>query len=199
MGRGVIVADGAQDQSGAGAPQEPPNAHDEEQGRVDEGVVPEQQPADPGEVGEAGQVEMRRRIALHPDIAGADEAGESQPEDGQRQSRGDLVGRQPHGEDAEQGGEQQARPGPAEGAEPGRSGLGGDGEPGGRAEHHHALDAEIEHAGALDHEFADAGQDQRCRRRQHRDEHHLDDVEADDVEAHGVTLAPAPPGTIRTW
>jgi len=194
VGRGVIVADGAQGQPGAGAPQEPPHPRDEEEGRVHEGVVPEQQPADAGQVGEAGKVEMGSRIALHPDIAGADEAGESEPQDGQRQPRGDLVGRQNHGEQAEEGGEQQARAGPAEGTEPGRSGPGGDGEAGGRAQHHHALDAEIEHAGALHDEFADAGQDQRRRRRQHRDEDHLDDV-----EAHGIPLAPAPPGTIRTW
>ena len=37
----------------------------------------------------------------------------------------------------------------------------GDGEGGDRTRQHHALDAEIEHAGALDHELADAGEQER--------------------------------------
>ena len=37
------------------------------------------------------------------------------------------------------------------------------GEAADRAHHHHALDAEIEHAGALDHQFADGGDQQRRR------------------------------------
>ena len=37
----------------------------------------------------------------------------------------------------------------------------GDGEGGDRTRQHHALDAEIEHAGALDHQLADAGEQER--------------------------------------
>jgi hypothetical protein len=48
----------------------------------------------------------------------------------------------------------------ARNADPGRSGQVSRAEAGDRAHDHHALDAEVQHAGALDHQFADGGDQQ---------------------------------------
>ena len=46
MRREVVVADGAQDQAGAGAVEEPPDADDQREREIDEGVLAEQDAAD---------------------------------------------------------------------------------------------------------------------------------------------------------
>ena len=57
---------------------------------------------------------------------------------------------------------------PQQRADQGRAGEIGAGKAAGRAHDHHALDAEIEHAGALDDEFAGRRQQQRRRCGDHR-------------------------------
>ena len=85
---------------------------------------------------------------------------------------------------------ERARPaaGPGRRAHQRRAGLHRHREAGGRAQHHHALDAEVEHAGALGDEFAERRDHQRRGGGDDGDEHHLEDV-----EAHA-----AAPGTRRT-
>ena len=57
---------------------------------------------------------------------------------------------------------------PSSAPDEGRAGEIGAREAAGRAHDHHALDAEIEHARALDHEFAGRREQQRRRRGDHR-------------------------------
>ena len=192
--RDVVVPDGAQGQARARAPEEPRHAGDEGDRRVDEGVLPEHQLPDPRQIREAGDREMRRRIALHADVVRAEKSRQAEPEDGQREAGGDLVRRETDREDSEQGGEQEARAGSAERTEKGRVGLRRHREAGGGAEDHHPFETEVEHPRALRDEFADAGEDEGRRGGQDRDEHHLDDVEGHDLLRLPSRLLTAPCG-----
>ena len=96
----------------------------------------------------------------------ADQAGKAKPQKGERKPRRHLVGHQREREKSEEqrhgnAGEQSRRPTPSK-VDPVRSATA---KPAHRAHHHHAFDAEIEHAGALDHQFADGGNQQAALRR----------------------------------
>ena len=56
MRRGVVVADGAQDQSGSRPVQEPPDADDQREREIDEGVLAEQDAADERDIGQARDI-----------------------------------------------------------------------------------------------------------------------------------------------
>ncbi len=85
MRRNVIVADRPQHQPGTGAVEKQPDADDQRQRQIDEAVLAEQDPPDQRNIGQAGDVEMRRRRDALADEAGADQAGQPDAEDGQRQ------------------------------------------------------------------------------------------------------------------
>ena len=72
-----------------------------------------------------------------------------------RQARRDLVGGEPERHQAEQGRERHAGEDRRDHAEKGVVGAEAGGEADRRPDDHHALDAEVEHAGALDDEFAE--------------------------------------------
>ena len=62
------------------------------------------------------------------------------------------------------------------------------------ANHHHALDAQIEHAGSLGNEFAGCRQQQR-----RRGKHHADQDVAQELQAMPPILPPAPGRPLRPW
>ena len=103
---------------------------------------------------------MRHPRARLPDEMFADDAGKPQPEEGQRQPRGHLIGNEPQGEQGEEGGHQHARQTGGQCPYRRRPGDKGGTEPGDRPHHHHALHPEIEYAGPLGDEFAEGGDEQ---------------------------------------
>ena len=106
---------------------------------------------------------MRRRHDLLADKAGADQAGKTDAEDGQRQSGRHLVDRKPERQNAEDPRHRRAGQDAAQRAHEDRTGQVGAAEAAGCADDHHAFDAEVEDAGALDHELAGRRQQQRRR------------------------------------
>ena len=94
VGRDVIVADRPQDEPGAGAIEEPPDADDQREREIDEGVLAEQDAADQRNVGQDRDVKMRRRRDALADEAGADQAGQADAENRQREPGGHLVDRE---------------------------------------------------------------------------------------------------------
>ena len=111
---------------------------------------------------------MRRRRYPLADKTGADQAGQADAEDGQRQTGGDLIDRKAERHQREHQRQQRARENPAERADEDRARKPGAAESAGGADDHHAFDAEIEHARALGHQFAGGRDQQRRRCRQHR-------------------------------
>ena len=99
--RGVVVADRAQHQAGTGAVEEQPDGDDERHREVNERILAEQDAADEWDVGQIRQVEMRRRHDLLADKAGADQAGKTDAENGQRQAGRHLVDRKAERQNAE--------------------------------------------------------------------------------------------------
>ena len=111
---------------------------------------------------------MRRRRDPLADKTGADQAGQADAEDGEREAGGDLIDRKPERHQRENQRQQRAREDPAERAEEDRARKPGAAKSASRADDHHAFDAEIEHARALGHQFAGGRDQQRRRRRKHR-------------------------------
>ena len=181
MRGGVVVAGRAQDQAGPRPVEEEPDADDQRQREVDEGVLAEQDAPDQRDIGEAGNIQMRRRRNLLADEAGADQAGKADAENGQREAGGDLVDRKPQRHQREDQRHQHAGDDAAQRADDDRAGEPGAAEAAGRADDHHALDAEVEHAGAFGHELAGRSQQQRRGGRQHRKDDGLN-------EPHGTPL-----------
>ena len=91
----VVVAGGPQDQAGPRPVKEEPDADDQRQREVHEGVLAEQNTPDQRDIGEARNIQMRRQRNLFADEAGADQAGKADAENGQREAGGDLVDRKP--------------------------------------------------------------------------------------------------------
>ncbi|MHC2844604.1 hypothetical protein ACVINU_007538 [Bradyrhizobium diazoefficiens] len=102
------------------------------------------------------------------DEAGADQAGEPDAENGQREARCDLVDGEPERHQREDQRHQRARDDAEQRADQNRAGQPGAGKAAGRADDHHSLDAEIEHAGALGHELAGRRDQERRRGGEHR-------------------------------
>ena len=120
-----------------------------------------------GKRGEAEPVEIGERRDGPALESLADERGDAEPEDADGEARRHLVGEE---DEHQRGEDERQRRGrePAGGeAEEVRAGERGDGEGGRSAGRHHALDAEIEHAGALGDHLAHGGEEHRRRRRQH--------------------------------
>ena len=88
------------------------------------------------------------------DESRADQPRQAEPENRQRKPGRHLVDGEPEREHGENCRHRHARQDAADGADQGRSGELGAAKAADRAHDHHAFDAEIEHAGALDHEFA---------------------------------------------
>src|SRR5436305_1640489 len=86
MRRSVIVADRAQDQAGARAIEKAPDADDQRDGEVDEGVLAEDHFADQRNVCDVRDVKMRCAVDLLSHIAGADQPGQPDAENGERQA-----------------------------------------------------------------------------------------------------------------
>ncbi len=122
----------------------------------------------PGSVGQERQMKVRGGHDLLADEAGADQARKPDAEDGQRQACCDLIDGESEGQNAEDRRQGRAGENAAQRADQRRPRHIGAGEAAGRADDHHSLDAEIEHAGTLDHQLAGCGQQQRRRSRDDR-------------------------------
>jgi hypothetical protein len=141
----------------AGVAQHVPDRRDQQDGEVDHrGMAEEDRPRDRDgpaclreEVGDGGEGRAG--------IAHAQKRRETDPEERQREPRGDLVRQKNLRQDAEDGRRIMPPPSREEGQRD-ASGFGRDDEAGDRADDHHALDAEVEDAGLLDHELADGRQ-----------------------------------------
>ena len=88
----VVVADGAEHQPGAAAEEEEPDGDRQRDGDVGDRVEAEDELADDRQVGKAGDVDVAEADARLADIGLADQAGEAEPEERQRQAGRDLVG-----------------------------------------------------------------------------------------------------------
>ena len=116
-----------------------------------------------GKAGQNRKIEMRRRHNLLADKAGADQARKTDAEDGQRQSGRDLVDRKSERQNAENPRQRGTGQDAAKRADKDRTGQIGTGEAAGCANDHHALNAEVENAGAFDHKLAGRRQQERRR------------------------------------
>ena len=157
----MIIADGAHFETAAGAIEEHPNRDDKGDGNINERIFAEQNTADYGQTGQHRQVEMRCRHDLLADKTCSDQSGKADAENSQRQAGRDLIDRKAEREDAEDRRQRHAGEDAAQRADSDRAGGPRAGEAAGRTHNHHSLDAEIEHAGALDNEFAGRRQQQR--------------------------------------
>ncbi len=137
---------------------------------IDEGVLAEQHPANQRDVGEAGNIEVHRGRDALADEAGADQAGQADAEDGQRETRCNLVDGEPERHQREHQRHQRARDDAEQRADEDRAGEPRTGKAAGRTDDHHALDAEIEHAGALGHELAGRRDQERRGCGEHRED-----------------------------
>ena len=135
---------------------------------IDESVLAEQDLPDHRQIGQDRQMELRRRHDLVADKARADQSRKADAENRQRKAGRDLVDRKAEREDGENRRQCRARDDAAERADQRRARQIGAGEAAGRAHDHHSFDAEIEHAGTLDNQFAGRRQQQRRRGRDHR-------------------------------
>ena len=142
---------------------------DQQDREVDEGVLAEQDLSDQRDVGEDRDVKMRRLLDPLADEVRADQSRQADTEDRQREAGRDLVDREPQREQREDRRHAGAGRGAGDGADGDRAREIGRREAAGGAHDHHALEAEIEHAGALDDELARCGEQQRRRRRDHRE------------------------------
>ncbi|MGY4416133.1 hypothetical protein ACVWW4_007869 [Bradyrhizobium sp. LB7.1] len=161
----VVVAAGAQDQPRSRAVQEPPDADDQRQREIDEGVLAEQHATDQRDVGQTGDVEMRCRRDALADEASADQAGQTDAEDGQCETRRNLVDRKPERHQREDQRHHRAGDDAEQCANKDRAGQPRTCKAAGGADDHHALDPEIEHAGSFGHELAGRRDQERASRR----------------------------------
>ena len=163
MGRGVVVADRAQHQPLLGAVEEVPEADDQRDREVDEGVLAEDHAPEQRNVGDVRNIEMRGAVDLLSDVARTDQPREADAEDGQRETGRDLIGCKPERQRREDRRERHAAENAAQRADSDRAGVVGARKAAGGADDHHALDAEIQNAGALDDQFAGRRKQQRRR------------------------------------
>ncbi len=181
MARDVVFADGPQGEARAGAHKPIADSARQQHGEINEEILAEDEPADERQIRKAGDVEVRRRCALQADETAADEVGEATPEDRQRKARGDLICGEADRQKREDRRHQHAAEDAREDADHRRIRHIGEGEAGRRADDHHALEAEVEHTGALGDDLADRSQQKRGRRR-HDD--HQDVLDLLRIEAH---------------
>ena len=165
MGGLVTVAHRPDDEPGLGAEHGVGHRRHDDEREIDQEILPEDDGTDEGNVGEARNVQP-----LEVDARLADEAFAHQPRDAEAQqreckARGHLVRHHGEREEAEQQRQHRARDNGRQHADVGVAGHQRRAEARDRAHRHHALDAEIEDARALHHQFADGGEQQRrgCR------------------------------------
>ena len=169
--RGVVgFADRAEHEAAAGAVQEPGHRGDQREGQIDQRVVAEQHRADERSVAEAGDRELRQGVQRRADIVLPEQRAEPDPENGEGEPGGDLVGDEAQSQKPEE--ERERRAGQRAGGGPGIEAAGSRGDRKGahRADQHHALDAEVEDPGFLGHQLAEGREQQRRRRGDHRDQ-----------------------------
>ncbi len=168
VGRGVVVADRAQHQPRACAIEEPPDRRDERERQIDEGILSKQDPADQRQVGQQRDEEMRRRRDLLADEARADQSGQTDAEDGERETGGHLVDCEAEGQQREHRRQGGARRHPAQRPDGGRPADIGAGETAGGAHDHHAFDPEVEHPCPFGDELAGGREQERRGGGEHR-------------------------------
>ena len=167
-------ADGAHQQAGARAIEEP--LHDDEQGQrsIDQHVEAEQKRPDQRDIAQPRDRDALESLDGRADKTAADEGRQADAEQGQRKAGGNLVGLQRQREESEEQRQRHPRQHAGNEAEREAAGLAGDGEARDRATEHHAFDAKVQHARALDDKFAEARINQRRggadRARQDRDQ-----------------------------
>ena len=128
------------------------------------------------DIGEAGDVKMRRRRDLLADEAGADQARQPDAQNGQCQTGRDLVDREPQRHQRKDQRQQRAGDDAAQRADDDRAGQPGAAKTAGRADDHHAFDAEVQHAGAFGDQLAGRSQQQRRGGRKHRQDDGFDEL-----------------------
>ncbi len=155
MGRGMAVADRTQFQAGAAPEQEPVHAEDQRDRQVEDQVLPEQQRSQERDIGKQRDCNRLQLGARHADIGFADLAGNAEAENGERKTGRHLVGDERQRQETEEQREERAAGDAREDPDIGRARhlRGGEGKHG--AHHHHALDAEVQHARAFGDEFAE--------------------------------------------
>ncbi len=105
----MVLADGAKDEPCPRPVEVEADRHREGDRTVDEEILPEEQASDHGQIREAGDVDGRHGIAPRTHEGRADEAGQAESEDGQRQTRSDLIGGETQHHDGEE--DRHQRPG----------------------------------------------------------------------------------------
>ena len=163
----VIVADRPHHQPPARAVDKPPDPGRKRQRQIDERILPEQDAAKEGEVGQDREMKLRCRHDLFPDEARPDQPRQADPENRQCEPGRHLVDREAQGEHGKNGRQRRARRQSAERTDEGGTGHVGARESAGGAHDHHPFHAEIEHARPLGHELAGRRQQQRRRSGQH--------------------------------
>ena len=161
VGRDVAVATGPQDHAAAGALEEPGDADGQRHGQVDQGVLSEQHRSQHRNGRETGDRQLGQRLDRRADEGVAEQGAQAQAEQSEGKTGGDLVADQGQGEHAEDERHQHTGDRGRQDTRRVAAGGEGDGEGGDRSRQHHALDAEIEHTRALDHQLADAGEQER--------------------------------------
>ena len=184
MGGVVILPDRPNDEAAPGLPEKPGDADHQQDREVNEIILSEQQLADQRQVAQHRDVQPGEIAGRLAGIVLAPQGGDAEAENGQRQPGRDLVGEQRLGQEAEQ--QRHQRAGRQCGEDAGQivAGLDGRREAGNGADDHHAFDAEVEHTGLFDHQFADRGEDQRRRGD--------DDAEQDVDDQLHAALSPQP-------
>ena len=167
----MMVAPGGTDhEADPGARQHPCGKRRDRDRCVHEHVLAEEHGADERQVAQDRYVNGSELHARESGERFSNQAGQSEPEEREREPGRHLVGDQGLREE----GEQQRRPDPGgesrRDADRRRSGGIGGREARYRTHYHHPFDAQVEHPGAFDHELSDRREQQRRRRgndRQH--------------------------------
>ena len=161
MGAVGAVAHRAQGQPGAGTGEKPRHSDRHRQRQIHQRVMAQQDAARHRAVAQAGDGQLHRRRQRLADETLADQAGGADAEDGQRQPCRGLIGHQRDRQHREQQRHRRPRQRASRHRQHGRAGgerhaKGGDG-----AHQHHPLKPEVQHAGALRHQLAHGGEQER--------------------------------------
>ena len=140
-------ADGAQNQPGSGAVQEPDQCQRDRNGEVDHRRLAKQGRPEPGNVGEQWHRPHWRRRQILAHIGQAGESRQAAPEQADRQPAGVLVGVQPDHQHAEQAGHRRADRGAGRQAQRRTARAESHGESGDRRHQQDALGPQVDHAG----------------------------------------------------
>ena len=109
------------------------------------------------------KIDLAQAGRFDPDIGLAQQCREAQTKKRERQTGGHLIGQRDLCEESKEQAEQRPANGRGHKSQYGRAGLYGGGKAKDRAGNHHALDAKVQNARFLGHQFADGGKDERGR------------------------------------